>query len=487
MSPLGKALMGLHAWGGMIFSWLLIPVFITGSIAVFEPEVSHWMQPELTAHPTRPSDAVALAEAHLNEHASDQPFWRIRLPSEREPHIGVAWGKNPRQLHEATLDAVSGEPLHERETEGGHFFTHFHADLLLGVPGRWIVGAAGIVMLAALVSGILIHHRFFAEFFTLRPRAGKRRTWLDLHNLSGVASLPFLLMITYTGCVILAETFMPAATHALYDGNPRANRAEVVKSFERKPSGVPAGMLPLATHLAAAEAILGEGKVSSLLVRHPGDRNGLVQAYRHVDDRLAAVSDHVTFDAANGTLFGQQTDWNPMTYAYRAQVGLHTAHFGGLPLRWLYFLSGLLGALMMAAGTALLLRKRRQRAGEDRPQRLLDALGAASIPGSILASLAYLAANRLIPADTGGRETLEIATFFAVWAITLIHALLRRRRAWHEQFVAASVACALLALADTYSGGLVDAARRGVDLTLLATGALLFASSRRFFRTGDAT
>ncbi len=72
MSPLGKALMGLHAWGGMIFSWLLIPVFITGSIAVFEPEVSHWMQPELTAHPTRPSNAVALAETHLNEHAPAQ-------------------------------------------------------------------------------------------------------------------------------------------------------------------------------------------------------------------------------------------------------------------------------------------------------------------------------------------------------------------------------------------------------------------------------
>ena len=80
-----------------------------------------------------------------------------------------------------------------------------------------------------------------------------------------------------------------------------------------------------------------------------------------------------------------------------------------------------------------------------------------------------------------------IAAFFAVWATTLIHALLRRRRAWHEQFVAASAVCVLLALADTYSGGLVDAARRGVDLTLLATGALLFASSRRFFRTGDAT
>ncbi len=487
MNPLGKALMGLHAWGGMIFSWLLVPVFITGSIAVFEPEVSHWMRPELSAGTVPASQAVALAEARLKEVGGGAPFWRIRLPSEREPHIGVAWGSNPRRMYEETLDARRGEPLLERKTEGGQFFTHFHADLHLGPPGRWIVGAAGIVMLAALVSGILIHHRLFAEFFTLRPRGSKRRAWLDVHNLSGVAALPFLLMITYSGCVILAETFMPAATHALYDGNPRANRAEVVKSFERKPSGVPATMQPLTVHLAAAESLLGEAKVSSLLVRHPGDRNGLVQAYRHVDDRLAAVADHVTFDASTGNLFGQQTEWNPMAYAYRTQVGLHTAHFGGIPLRWLYFLSGLLGALMMAAGTTLLLRKRRQRHGNDRTQRLLDALGAASIPGTAVACLAYFTANRLLPAETHGRESFEIAAFFTIWGLSLIHAWLRQRRAWHEQFATAAAVCLLLALADTYAGGLIDGTRRGFDLTLLATSALLFVGSRRLFRDGNAT
>lgn len=110
-------------------------------------------------------------------------------------------------------------------------------------------------------------------------------------------------MITYTGCVILAETFMPAATHALYDGNPRANRAEVVKSFERKPSGAAARWDVAARHS------FGRRKRSPVRARSaacwyatPATATAWSRPTVTVDDRLAAVADHVTFDAANGTL-----------------------------------------------------------------------------------------------------------------------------------------------------------------------------------------
>ncbi len=487
MNPLGKALLGLHAWGGMVFSWLLIPIFITGSIAVFEPEVSHWMRPEINAariSASSRSDALTLAETRLREVGADPPLWRITLPSRREPGIGIAWGSNPRKLHEETLDEITGEPVHVRPTEGGHFFTHFHAELLLGEPGRWIVGAIGIFMLAALVSGILIHHRFFSDFFTLRPKSGKRRSWLDVHNLIGVATLPFILVITYTGVVILAETFMPAATYALYDGNPRANRAEAVKSFERKASGIKANFLPLTEHLAAAERILGAGTVTSLVLRNPGDRAALVQAYRQVDDRLSAVADHVTFDAMDGSLFGQQTDWNPMVYAYRAQVGLHVGHFGGPVIHWLYFVSGLLGAGMMAAGTVLMLRKQRQRRGYSGLQRWLEAMGVTAISGTLLACVGLFAANRLIPAVAGHREALEITVFFTVWAVALAHAWGRKKSAWQEQFIGAGLICMALAVFDLFQGGSADVIRRGVDLTLGVSGLLMIFCGRRFFRTG---
>lgn len=481
MNALGKALLGLHAWGGMVFSWLLVPIFIAGSLAVFEPEISHWMRPEVKFADFSQSTAAMLGEARLRQVGAESAVWRLRLPTERAPSIGIGWGKNPRALQEETLDVVSGQPLQIRVTKGGHFFTDLHAELLLEAPGKWIVGAVGIFMLAALVSGVLIHHRILRDFFTLRPRANRRRAWLDVHNLVGVATLPFLLMITYTGVVILAEAFMPAATYALYDGKPRANRAEVLKSFERKASGEAGQLLPLAEHLAAAERELGAGTISNLLIRHPADRNGLVQAYRHVNDRLSAVADHVTFDAVSGEVFGKQVDWNLMAYAYRAQVGLHVVHFGGSALRWLYFISGLLGAAMMAAGTVLFLRKRRQRHGAGRSQRWLEAFGIASVSGGLLACLGYFWSNRLLPVALDGRAGYEVVAFFAVLAAALAHAGWRGWAAWREQFMLAGLLAVLILPLDQFTGGGPDVMRQGFDLAAVLLGGLLLLIGWRFF------
>jgi len=489
MNALGKALLGLHAWGGLIFGWLLVPVFVAGSIAVFEPELSHWMRPELSAPAYTRSEAVALAEARLRVVAPEAAAWRVRLPNEREPTIGIGWGNDPRKLTEETLDAASGSLLTPRATHGGHFFTEFHAELLSGAVGKWIIGAAGIVMLAALVSGVLVHHRILRDFFTFRPWANRRRAWLDAHNLAGVATLPFLVMITWTGVVILAETFMPAATTVLYDGKARANRAEVVKSFVRKPAGETDAMMPLTEHFAAAETILGAGTVSNLMVRNPGDRNGLVQALRHVDDRLSAVADHVTFDAVTGEVFGKQTEWNAMAYAYRAQVGLHVVHYGGPALRWLYFGSGLLGAAMMVTGIVLFERKRRQRVGDTRGQRLLEAISVACVAGNCIALLAYLWLARLLPVEMEGRAGREVLCFVVVWAATFVHALVRGlplkahgpARVWREQLGLAGMLGLVLPMLDLVTATQpTDMLRFGVDMVAFISGALLLCCMRLF-------
>lgn len=487
MSPLGRALLGLHAWGGLVFGWLLVPIFLAGSLAVFGPEIDHWLKPEASApvvdNPAARATAVAFAEARLRSVAPDAVLWRIRLPSGREPTVGIGWGNDPRRMREETLDAASGQPLAPRPTHGGHFFTEFHAELLAAAPGKWIVAAAGIVMLAALVSGVLVHHRILRDFFIFRPWANRRRAWLDAHNLAGVATLPFLSMVAYTGVVILAETFMPAATVALYDGKARANRADVVQSFVRPPAGAKAPMRPLGEHLAAAEAILGDGTVGNLMVRNPGDRQGLVQALRHIDDRLSAVADHVTFDAVTGEVFGKQTEWNPMAYAYRTQVGLHVVHFGGPAMRWLYFASGLLGTATMAAGIVLFNRKRRQRAAGTRAQRLLEATGVAAVAGGIVACLAYLYAGRLLPATLDERPTLELAGFFGAWALSGLHALRAPpETAWRWQLALAGGLALLLPALDLATARQpLDTLRLGVDATAVVIGGLLFFLARRCF------
>ncbi len=481
----------LHTWSGLLFGWLLVPIFFTGTLAVFEPEISHWMRPEIRHAPAEPARVLAVAEARLRQVGEGAPIWRVQMPSSRQPAVGIVWG-NREQTREEVLHPLSGEVLPVRATEGGHFFTHFHAELDAGKVGRAIVCLVGLVMLAALINGIVVHKKIFQDFFTFRPQSSAQRSWLDAHNVLGVLGLPFLLLITYTGVVILVDSYLPAATYHFYDGKAGGPRGDVVRSFERRPAGVAAPLPSLAPLLQEAETVLGAGHVGWIGIRAPGDREATVQFMRHLDDRLGAVADHITFAAVSGRELGRQTEWNPVAYAFRTQVGLHLVHFGGYPAQWLYFLSGLAGTAMMAVGLVLFTIKRRKRPGHEfgaataRVYAAIESLNVAAVAGVMLASAAFLWANRLLPADLAERAAWEIGAFFAVWALTLVHAGLRPPgAAWRGQLYAAGLAWALLPLCNVAGApGLLDAMRLGVDLTALVGGlALVYLGwrvSRRF-------
>src|SRR5690606_25108136 len=95
-------------------------------------------------------------------------------------------------------------------------FVHMHYEFHAGTLGIWIVGFFAMAMLVALVSGIIIHKRIFKDFFTFRSAKG-RRSWLDAHNASSVLTLPFHLMIAYTGLATFVALYMPAGVIAHYD------------------------------------------------------------------------------------------------------------------------------------------------------------------------------------------------------------------------------------------------------------------------------
>jgi hypothetical protein len=99
---------------------------------------------------------------------------------------------------------------------------------------------------------------------------------------------------------------------------------------------------------------------------------------------------------------------------------------------------------MIATGFWFWLESRRaEHAREGRlGGRLVEALATGSVTGIIVATLAFLIANRCLPEDANAwgldRERLEMLAFYAVWLLTFGHAGLRERAAWREQ-------CALVA------------------------------------------
>lgn len=157
----------------------------------------------------------------MREYAEKDRLSRILMakPSARSATTGLYWvpdHETPGEVAEATLDG-NGVPVHARETRGGNFLYRLHFDLyaMPVIFARYLVGVAAMLMLIALVSGIIIHKRIFADFFLLRFGKGQR-SWLDAHNVTSVLALPFHLMITYTGLVTLATLYMPWAVAANY-------------------------------------------------------------------------------------------------------------------------------------------------------------------------------------------------------------------------------------------------------------------------------
>nr|WP_256737471.1 PepSY-associated TM helix domain-containing protein [Pseudomonas sp. dw_358] len=473
----------LHTWAGLVVSWLLLTIFISGTATYYRSEITTWMHPEIRASgPVSEVQAVdgALRWLHVNAPTADG--WQIDLPSERLPVTQVAWQGDGR-FDSALLDPVQGQALSARPTQGGDFFYAFHFQLNLPpLIGRWIVGVAAMIMFMAIISGVIIHRRIFKDFFTLRPGKGQR-SWLDAHNSLSVLALPFHLLITYTGLVTLMFLYFPAASDALYRDDSAALYRDTLDYVAPPPrSGASAPMASAAMLVEQARQQWGSGHLQRLELASPGTANARLQLVRDTDDQLSSRPRRLTVDAADATLIEEAAPSGPARKVYSLLYGLHMAHFADPLLRGLLFFSGLGGCLMIATGMQLWVIKRRTGTWAWLHRRL-EGLNAGVMLGLPLAMAGYFWANRLIPADAPGRDGLEVNAFFGVW---LVAALYGQCRAMGQMWKELTALCALgflaLPLLDTLTrpGVFSDpAASRalasGFNLTMALLG-VLFAS-----------
>ena len=498
---LRQSMSWLHTWAGLIFGWVLFAMFLTGSLAFFRPEITRWMQPEIQVQPAPALQAVATAQRYLAENAPDAKRWFITPPSDREPLIQLLYQTpkpkpGERGFVRVKLDAATGQAVTPRQTRGGDFFYRLHFDLHY-VPvlwARWFISACSMLMLIALISGVITHKKIFTDFFTFRRGKGQR-SWLDGHNALAVLSLPFHLMITYTGLITLMTLYMPWAVDANYPGGRDAFFAELFPRAEKvEASGVAATPPALAEVLRRAEVQWGGGHAASLQIEHPSDAAMRISVRRQQGDQIAGAADALSFDA-RGNLLDAAAPRSAAVITRDGMIGLHAARFAPTTMRWLFFLSGVAGTLMVATGLVLWTVKRRTQLPDPaRPHlgfRIVERLNIGFVTGLPVAMLAFLWGNRLLPLDVANRSDAEVKVFFYAWAACVVHAMLRApRRGWVEQLALAGVLALGLPLYNlvAWQGGAVsalaagDGAKAGIDIGLLLIGAGLLWAARKVHR-----
>jgi hypothetical protein len=150
------------------------------------------------------------------------------------------------------------------------------------------------------------------------------------------------------------------------------------------------------------------------------------------------------FDGPSGKLLTVRDNVGAAAETRGVLYALHLGRFSDIETRWLYFLVSFMGTAMVGTGLVMWTVKRRQKLPDPaRPYfgfRVVERMNIASIAGLSVAMAAFLWANRLLPRLPEGRADWEIHVFFIVWALTLLHALVRPARpAWVEQLWTASV------------------------------------------------
>lgn len=496
---LRQAMDYLHTWAGVLFSVLLFLVFFMGTLSVFDKEIDRWMMPEsrLPAPQTVSFDQAALPQ--LEKLAPHSKLWTVQYPNSREPLMTIGWlGKDG--IESRRVDAAANAVLPQAGSKGGSgFFYPFHYSFHIKWMdlGYWLLALASVAMLVLLVSGVIVHRKIFADFFTFRPGKSMQRATLDLHNASSVLLLPFHFVITLSGLVVFLFIYMEAGMSVVYSASGGNIIKESVGFFTRPAAGEDARLAPVDAMVARARAAWGGGEVRRVIVRNPGDRNALVEVQRRPHDQVVNDNVSLTFDGVTGEVLDQQR-LVPAMRVQRFFAGLHMLTFDHWGLRWMYFGMGLVSSLMIATGMLLWVEKRRVRQEKlgQASHRMVNAVAAAGTAGILLATLAMLVANKLLPAALAGRAGAEQAVFFAAWALALCHAIARAffvpgrdglRCAWREQ----AWACAVLALLAVVSNGVVTGdylfaalaqgrlAVAGTDLVLLATAVLAVAAGRR--------
>lgn len=538
----------LHTWFGLVLGFVLMVCFFFGSLSVFDREIDRWAIPE-TRFPAQPmpsyDDVLAPVFAKLRAHPDDMAATAARvhgtiphpdvLPltslyaytTHRDPVLAIGGEfaipnkpKDDSDDHQhvhgwATLDPRSGTPLPEGQWKlGSEFFYPLHYSLHLEWKnlGYWIVGLAALVMLAALVSGVVIHRRIFREFFTFRPRQRTQRSALDLHNLTGVVALPFHFFFAFTGLVIFASIYLPVGETMF---KPLAKQHEALeaarKGLPHEPAGVSAPQASVDAMVAEAKRRWAQrgmaGEVGFLTIEHIGDRNAYVSVFRAGSDQVALVGQGVHFEASTGRVIREDPPPNAVNSVNEFLTGLHLQHFRHWLLRWLYVLGGLLGTVCIATGFVFFVEKRRQRHALQGTQgaRIVEALAVTMVTGMVVAAASILVANRVLPATVPpgwpARGDLQQYAFWGAWGLAMAHAFWRTAPvaaggiapAWREQCRAIAVLAVAAVLLNWITTGdhlaktLTEAywPVAGVDLFLLF-GAVVATAAARTLARGKA-
>ncbi|UZS72383.1 PepSY domain-containing protein [Pseudomonas syringae] len=249
----------VHTWSSLICTLFLLMLAVTGLPLIFHHEIDHLLG-DAPHYKEMPADTPRVdleqlaraAEAHRPGEVMQYFGWDDEDPNGVMAITAATAGTEPNSSHTFALDARTGEALEMPSANGGFMMVmlRLHVDLYANLPGKLLLAFMGLLFVVAIVSGTVLYAPFMRklEFGQVRVNKSRRTRWLDLHNLIGVVTLTWALVVGVTGVISACADLLIASWRndalatmiAPYkDAPPLTQRAPATRLLEIAESAAP--------------------------------------------------------------------------------------------------------------------------------------------------------------------------------------------------------------------------------------------------------
>lgn len=413
-----KRLLAVHGWAGTVLGLALYVVILTGAVVVFAHEIGTWSVSGSRAQQplAAPMDAKIreLARQVDPEYLDD-----INLFHNAAGHIsaffhthGVKEDGQPMEKGvRFTFDPVTGETLTRQEGYADElddpvsalerFLVDLHVNLHAPNPvGLYLTGILGFAMLAAAVSGFLLHRHLIKDLFVAPRLSSRLLNARDRHILAGSWGLPFAFVLAFTGAFLSFAGSIGLMTISMVAfGGDQQKLVETIVGTPEAEDATPARLADLDAMLRQSADEAGSAP-AFVAIMHYGRADARVFSFHLAGEGNLQSQQHV-FSGSDGSYLGPKptlgTSPSAGDAAFTLVSVLHFGTFAGLMSRVIWFALGLAMCYVTLTGLQLWLRRREDSVLWRRLGRCVPVVGY-GLPISLAASgIGYLLA---IPGGT---------------------------------------------------------------------------------------
>jgi len=197
----------VHKWTSLVCTIFLLLLCLTGLPLIFHHEIDALGEAALPVLPAgTPLQSVDRLVGSAAAQRPGEVVQYVLWDADEPAKVSIATAADAQtseNVHVLSYDGRTGRLLQAEKADEGvmAFILTLHTDLFLGLGGKLFLGVMGLLFIASIVSGVVVYGPFMRKlrFGTVRGDRSRRIRWLDTHNLLGIATVAWVLVVGATG------------------------------------------------------------------------------------------------------------------------------------------------------------------------------------------------------------------------------------------------------------------------------------------------